>query len=276
AGATGDNGVGISGICWRLNIMSVKVTSGSSGYAYISDILHGCNWAIRHGADVVNVSFAGVECDAVQAMGAYAHMEGAHLVWAAGNGAMNLDWFDHEDGLVVSATNETDTMYASSNFGRAIDVAAPGVRVPTLKRNGSYYVRTGTSYAAPHVSGVLALMRSVRPDLSPETIEDILLRTCGDLFTPGEDDFSGRGLLNARRAVLLAVTYGGNSVGGGGGDDDHDADINDDGVVDVNDVIAFLDYFWLQDPIADFDDNGIWDVMDLILFMNRWDEEYDG
>ena len=85
------------------------------------------------------------------------------------------------------------------------DLAAPGVSILSSIKNGAYATRQGTSMAVPHVAGVAALMLEACPELTPETVIDILIETAVDLGTPGKNNQTGHGMVDAHAAVLQAI-----------------------------------------------------------------------
>jgi len=211
AAAIGDNGEGVAGVGWRLRIMPVRVTDLPSGGAYLSDILQGARWAADAGARVISASYTGVSDPAVQVTGEYIRAAGATFLFAAGNDAANLD-FDHPDVLVVGATDWSDALAGFSAYGRAIDLVAPGVEIVTTQRGGGYGASSGTSFSTPMANGVLGMILSVNPALTPAQAEAILLDSCDDLGPPGEDTTFGRGRVNLLRAVSLAAAAMGPSA----------------------------------------------------------------
>jgi len=94
------------------------------------------------------------------------------------------------------------------------EVSAPGDSVYSCTPNGLYGLNSGTSMAGPHVSGVVALMRSVNPDIEVDAIKEILIQTARDEGTPGEDNDYGWGCIDAYEAVLLCLGGGYGSVAG--------------------------------------------------------------
>lgn len=145
------------------------------------------------------------------------------------------------------------------------EVVAPGVQVYSSVPGGGYewYWWSGTSMAGPHVSGIVALMRQVNPDLEVETIKQILINTAVDLGPPGEENTYGWGIVDAYAAVLAAqqTIY----VPG---------DANRDGIVDVADVVFLLNCLFKDhecpNPLAAGDANAdcIVDVADVIYILN--------
>jgi hypothetical protein len=204
AAALGNNGVGVSGVGWSLSIMPIRVSNQPNDTALISDINDGARWAAEHGARVINASFSNVQSASVQTTGAYVKSLGSLYVWSAGNAASPLGFFDHPDVIIVSATDQADGLAVFSNYGRAVDVAAPGVDILTTDLGG-YGTISGTSFSAPMTAGVLGLIWSVNPLLPPRAVEVILAITGDDLGEVGEDDVYGHGRINAATAAQLAL-----------------------------------------------------------------------
>jgi hypothetical protein len=94
---------------------------------------------------------------------------------------------------------------ANSNYGPEIDISAPGNSIFSTSLGGGYGYSSGTSMAAPYVSGLAAILKGIDPSLSPEEIEAILKTSALDLGPLGFDDFYGAGLIQADGAVLLLI-----------------------------------------------------------------------
>ncbi|WP_433795891.1 S8 family serine peptidase [Actinoplanes sp. CA-252034] len=163
--AAGDDGAGLAGLCWTCRILPVKVldAGGSGGH---DDIAQGIVYAVDHGADVINLSLGGpassqILSDAVT----YATDRGVLVVASAGNDGVTTPSYPaaYPTAVAVAGSTETDTRQEWSNHGSDwVDVAAPGVNVAQGRDGGRYWF-TGTSSAAPMVSGVAALGLSARP-----------------------------------------------------------------------------------------------------------------
>jgi subtilisin family serine protease len=225
AAATG-NGAGIAGVNPWARIMPVRITtwSGRSTNLRIADAIR---YAVDNGARVINLSYGGRERTWSEYLAvADARSRGVIVVAAAGNdGADAAD--ESPAGLpgviTVAATDTDDERLGFSNWGAGVDVAAPGLDVLSLRARHTdllrfkrddyapgavivgedrrYYRLTGTSFSAPFVSGVASLILSTRPELSDEQVMRMLLHSARDVGTPGWDQYTGYGRLDARAAL---------------------------------------------------------------------------
>lgn len=217
AGAIGDNGQGIAGVAWNARLMPVKVLD-SSGSGYVSDVAAGIVWAVDHGAKVINLSLGtsvphSLLADAVD----YALSRDGVLVAAAGNeymlGSPPIYPAAYPDVVAVAAVGAKEEHAWYSNVGDYVDVAAPGGNSEGSKRilstfgNGvdrGYAWGEGTSFAAPHVAGMAALLRSVNPSLSNLQVTYVITSTAWDRGAPGPDPEFGWGRVDAFQALLKA------------------------------------------------------------------------
>ena len=134
------------------------------------------------------MSFAGPPDPALHRSLEAAHKKGIVLVAAAGNaGPKSPPLYPAADPnvIAVTATDADDKLFAQSNRGRHIAVAAPGAQILVAIPDGSYEVSSGTSYSAAEVSGIVALMLERKGDLTPDKVRDILLATAKDLGPKG-------------------------------------------------------------------------------------------
>lgn len=206
AAAMGNNGIGGSGVCWTSRIMPIRASNSPSGSAYMSDILYGASWAANWGARVVNVSYAGVESAAVEPTAQAIMGYGGLLVWAAGNTSLNLTG-DYPSLTIVGGTDPNDNRVTDSNFGRAIDVMAPGIGLYVPTNGGGYGYVTGTSFSAPIAAGVLALAWSAAPSMTPVQAMNVLHQSCDPLEPVSEWNATGWGRVNAQNAVRIALNH---------------------------------------------------------------------
>lgn len=201
----------LTGVAPGAKILPVKILD-SRGAGSTANFVAGITYAVDHGAKVINISASGVVnsqslADAVQ----YAEDHGAVVVASAGNhanGEMNYP-AAFPSVLAVTAAGPDDTVAAFSSFGPFVDLAAPGVNVPSTwwepAKGNTYLTASGTSAAAAYVSGVAALIMSARPDLSPAQVRQVLTETASDIGPPGIDASSGFGRLDAYLATRVAV-----------------------------------------------------------------------
>jgi thermitase len=214
AAASFDNALGIAGVAPLAQLMDVKVLavdeSGRTG-GDCADVADGVVWAIDHGADVLNLSLGSAgPCLALQTAVAYASSHGALVVAAAGNEGSTSRFYPaaFPDVLSVAATTNRDQLAGFSNRGANwVDVAAPGEGIvstlPTYD-NGTgainYGYLSGTSMAAPVVSGIAALIFPLtRTATAGPGVEARILATAQQITGTGVDFRYGR--VDACRAV---------------------------------------------------------------------------
>jgi subtilisin family serine protease len=170
--ARADNALGLAGMCWRCRIMPVKVLD-AGGVGKTSTIAAGLVWAADRGARIINLSLGAPGTTlALESAVQYAAGKGAVLVAAAGNSGTDTRFYPaaYEQTLSVAGTTESDVLYAWSNFGSWVKVAAPGCN--TAPGGTDAYVQfCGTSSAAPLVSGIAALVLSQKPAATRQEIE---------------------------------------------------------------------------------------------------------
>jgi hypothetical protein len=204
-GAIGNNGTGVVGMAWDIQLMPVRCTNRTDGSAALSDLTQGARWASDNGARSVSVSYSGGTSSSVQTAGAHLKGEGSLLCWSAGNGGNRVSGSNHADVIIVSATNQSDNVTSWSTYGNWVDVAAPGEGVRTTTRGGGSGNVSGTSFSAPIVNGVISMMMIAYPNGTPNQIEQLLFQTCVDIDAAGEDIKSGHGRPNFFRAMREAT-----------------------------------------------------------------------
>lgn len=231
--ADGSNGEGIAGINPHARVMVLRALN-AFGHTRASYIAEAIVYAADNGARVINLSVGGPQLTQVEAAAvAHARRRGAVVVVAAGNEGVNVSDFGMAgaDGVIaVGATNLDDSHPGFSNWGAGVDIAAPGVDVLSLRARrtdtmlgikdvpyeaGSayvgadrrYYRISGTSFSAPIVAGVATLILSARPELTGEQVESILIQSAQDIQTPGVDQYSGAGMVDARTALTMDPAF---------------------------------------------------------------------
>jgi subtilisin family serine protease len=210
-------------VSWGVYLMPVKVLTGCSGLA--TDLSEGIIWAADHGANVINLSVQfnltqQAQVTTMQDAVNYAHDRGVLLVAATGNNDNCSNGLPPANDTVcyparmlnvmaVSATDNNDALGTFSNYGAELDVAAPGKDIRSTWTNGGYQFLFGTSMAAPHVSGLAALIKSYVPELTNDQIEEIIETSAEDRGALGWDDHFGFGRINAHFALLAAAQWPG-------------------------------------------------------------------
>ena len=205
AAANGDNGIGVAGVGWNLGHRMMRVTNDSGGGASLSNLTNAARTAVEAGDKVSNVSYSGVASGSVQTTGDYIRSLGSLLVWSGGNSSENHQFSRDDSVIIVGASDSSDNKTSWSAFGPGVDFLAPGAGVLTTNTGGTYSSVSGTSFSAPITAGLIGLIWSADPSLSPQEVEDILRATCDDLGSPGVDDTHGYGRINVRKAMDEAL-----------------------------------------------------------------------
>jgi len=202
--AAANNGIGIVGVAPNVSIMPLKVLSESGeNWAEINSAIR---YAADNGARVISMSFGGNYSRLSRATEAaidYAYGRGCVLVAGAGNDNSSELFYPaaYDHVIAVSAIDQMDKRASFSNYGGYIDFCAPGVDILTTIKGGEYTNGSGTSFSTPFVTGVVALMLSEYPYLSPDEVSATLRVQVEDLGEVGWDPYFGWGLVNAYSAV---------------------------------------------------------------------------
>jgi subtilisin family serine protease len=180
--------------------------NGAESTSYV--ILKGLDYAAEHGAQIINMSFAGPKDPLIERGVAATASRGILMVAAAGNaGAKSPALYPaaNPNVIAVSGTDAQEKLFAASNRGVHISIAAPGVDIFLPAPDEKYQITSGTSFSAAYVSGVAALMLERNPALKPNDLRAILEKTARDLGAPGRDDLFGFGEADAFAAVTASV-----------------------------------------------------------------------
>ena len=181
-GARGGNGIGVAGVAWQVRLMILRALDAQA-HGTTDAVAKAIHYAVDNGARVVNMSLAGPDSTpSLEAAVQYARAHGVLIVAAAGNDGRDLAsaptypaTYSEDNVLGVAATGEDGRLSVVSDYGPGAEIAAPGERILSTALGGGYEWRTGTSMAAPQVTGALALLASARPDLDGAGLRTALL-----------------------------------------------------------------------------------------------------
>jgi subtilisin family serine protease len=193
------------------NIVAIRAfataPSGAESTSFV--VLKALDYAASHGAQIVNMSFAGPKDALIERGIAAAASKGIVMVAAAGNAGPKsppLYPAANPNVIAVSATDAHDKLFAASNRGSHIAIAAPGVDIFLPAPDEKYQMTSGTSFSAAYISGLVALMLERNPALKPEEVRATLMKTARDLGSPGRDDLFGAGEADAFAAVSAVAS----------------------------------------------------------------------
>jgi len=230
-GAVGNNRAGVSGVCWQVSMVGIRFLGSSGGTT--SDAIESVNYATGLGVHLTSNSWGGggmsaLLKEAIDDAGAQEIL----FVAAAGNDGADNDStpnypsnYASENIIAVASSTASDTRSSFSNFGLStVDLAAPGSAIYSTIPGPSYATLSGTSMATPHVTGAVALARSIAPLTGAVELKQRVMQTVDRLSAFASNTVSG-GRLNAGRLIesvagpypLLTVS-GVTEMPGGNGD----------------------------------------------------------
>lgn len=199
--AVGNNSIGVVGVAPKAKIMAVKIFPNASDIVCSAAI----KYAVDNGAQVINNSWGPIGRNPVNPVLEdiinYAVSKGAVVVFAAGNENDEVKYYspaNHPEVICVAASDFKDNRAGFSNFGNEVTVSAPGQEILSTQLQGGYTTKRGTSMAAPHVSGLAALILSKKPELNQDQIKDQIQKNCDKIFT---DKPVGSGRINAANSL---------------------------------------------------------------------------
>jgi subtilisin family serine protease len=202
--------IGLLGVAPNARIIAICAFGGhGTPEATSTKIIRGVDYAIAHGAKIINMSFAGPQDPALAQELQIAREKGILIIAAAGNaGAKSPPLYPGADPnvMAVTATDEHDRLFNGANQGSYVAVAAPGVNILVPAPNGDVQFTTGTSVASANVSGVAALLMAEKPTRTPEEIRAILASTAKHLGAKGMNPQFGAGLVDPLKALRFVPT----------------------------------------------------------------------
>ncbi len=206
--ATIDNGLGFAGMA-QITVLPVKIFGGSFCWAAsTTNMANALQYAGDQGSHVSSNSWGGGSFStAIHDAITYSTGLGVIFVASSGNDGCNNcignPWVQQEaNTIIVSATDSSDAGASFNSKGPEVDVSAPGVYIGSAGGPGSsYYIMDGTSMAAPHVSGLVGLVKTLNPSWDRQQVTDKITSTAVDLGPAGHDDEFGHGRIDADAAT---------------------------------------------------------------------------
>lgn len=224
-GATRGNSQGIAGVAPGATILPVRVL-GDSGSGSSADVTAGIYYAVAQGAKVINLSLgSSSEFTPMRDAIDYAVAHGVVVVAAAGNAGPNTINYPaaYTNAIAVAALAPGYTLAGYSSYSTSspyVDIAAPGSTITSTKTtsaadyaSNAYSTGNGTSYAAPHVSAVAALILEALPSTTPAKVRAALESSASDVAATGADAQTGAGAVRPAEAIVAADSSGAGDTG---------------------------------------------------------------
>jgi subtilisin family serine protease len=210
-GAIGNNGLGVTGVCWNVKIMNLKIFPNNSEEGFISGAISAIEYGVNNGARVLNNSWGGGPFsqslkDAIEEVNSM----GVLFVAAAGNDGLNTDYdplypacYNIDNIISVMASDAYDRGAWFSNYGpNSVDLAAPGVSIYSCLPGEGYGYMDGTSMSTPYVAGAAALVWAMNSSFGHLQVKDIILKTVDHPYGIEHDIRFGRLCLTGGRLNL--------------------------------------------------------------------------
>ncbi|MGN0465464.1 MAG: S8 family serine peptidase [Lachnospiraceae bacterium] len=190
----------------NIKILPIKCMDAFGRGTY-TNIANAIKRAADAGAKVINYSAVGGHSEYKDDAVNYAIEKGATVVVSSGNYGQAIDEAfvcpaHIEECIVVGAINEQEVRSQDSNYGNELDLMAPGISIKSTYLGGGYAFLSGTSMAAPHVSGAAAMLRLNDPLLTPAQIEEVLKQNAKDLGDTGRDIYYGYGMVDLSKFIV--------------------------------------------------------------------------
>ncbi|MCT8140325.1 S8 family serine peptidase [Anaerobacillus sp. CMMVII] len=217
AGTIAANGNGISGVAPNVELYAVKALD-RDGEGTLQSVLSALDWSIKNGMDIINFSL-GTDSDiqSLREMIDVAYKNGILLVAASGNSGNSNGTGDsvqfpakYQNVIAVGAVDQNLVRAPFSSTGNQVEFAAPGVNIISTSLHQQYAVATGTSFAAPHIAGMLAVLKEMHPGKTNSQLRTELQQLVVDLGAPGRDPWYGFGFAKFADTPNLSRISGAN------------------------------------------------------------------
>lgn len=206
AAATTNNSIGIAGLAPKAKLMPLRILN-DNGLGTLAGVSAGITYAANHSASVISMSFGSpIRSVAIENAMNYALSKNTTLVASMGNTGNGTIMYPaaYPGVMAVGATDISDKRAAFSEYGPHISVMAPGVNIVSTIPINKYIAWNGTSMSTPAVAGVVALVKSVLPNLTPTQVKYLIEKGSDDLGTKGFDTFYGHGRINVYKTLSYA------------------------------------------------------------------------
>lgn len=215
AASVTNNGIHCAGVDWNSNILPIRVLTGADAIGTSADIDSGIRRAIALKATVINLSLGfdnSTSDPLIEARLLEAYNAGIITVASSGNSGGQYVIYPASSSyaIAVGSSTSTDARSAFSSYGTypgmtGVDVVAPGSAIVTLSLNGAVVSTSGTSFSSPIVAAAAAMVKGIRPGITPAQFLKLLRSTAKDIETAGFDDFTGAGRLDLARLLRVAA-----------------------------------------------------------------------
>ena len=213
-GAAKDNGVGIAGIAPGVTIVPIKTSNdGDTQNGVSAQAIYAAVDEFQ--CDVINYSSGAKQLSSgIREAVSYAVSKGVIIVCSTGNDGSTTLYYPGalEDTIGVGSINKGMERSDFSHRNKSIFVVAPGEDVYSLGQGGSVKASSGTSFSAPFVTGLAALLKEAHPEMNTADFKQILMRSSKDLGDAGYDVEYGYGLIQAPAAIRAAAEYFGTTA----------------------------------------------------------------
>lgn len=213
------NETGIVGVAPDVELYAIKALD-RYGQGSLISILQGIDWSIKNNIDILNLSFGtDVNPPSLQEMITTAHDHGIMIIAASGNTGNPLGTDNtvnypakYEQAIAVAAVDENFNRAYFSSTGKEVEFSSPGVHIVSTYLNNQYATANGTSFAAPHVAGLIALLKEKEPHKSNHDLRKLLKKYAIDLGEKGRDPWFGYGFLQYTENQASVSRIGGSNL----------------------------------------------------------------
>ena len=219
-GATGNNGLGSTGIAWKIKMMTLRPFQKTQEVATSADLIESINYAVRNGAQIINCSWGSQRDSSLAELEAFKNAEAAGVLVVAASGHLSIDAALFSPAgiptvFAVGSVNSARALSSFSSFGPKIGSLAPGGDIFGAFGSGldegiystilgGYGLRRGTSMSAPFVTGVAALVKSLLPNLKPSELRKLISETGDQYSLRAQGQTLSYSVLNAEKALAIA------------------------------------------------------------------------